>query len=276
VRRFAVLALLASAACGRIGFDGAATVDADVVTDDVPVSNRPTARVATTSFWTDWFGMTFGTPGMSKTGYEISTAGVVDGELLLIVACIDNGSDTVWPDPLGPGYTQIHQQRWGSDGQTCAINWKIAASEPATYTGTYGPGIVSGSAVIALVAIRNASSIGETNFIPAIGTSMNPVVQVSSGVTTTQPDALVLYISIADWECFEVTDVTITTPTGFSRLFISTDRGEGATKDWTIFEIAQRDMPAPGPTGTIMNTATSTGTAACKALPWTGTLVINR
>lgn len=264
------------AACGRVGFDDQVASGDGALEPDAPLG-APVARVVSQAYWTNWFGTEIGTPGTNFDGYSLPTAGVVDGELLLIIACIDNGSDTVWPTPLGPGFRQTFQRFWGNDGQTCAIDWKIADNEPAAYTGTYGPGIVSASSLLVLVAIPGADPVlpfeGSVD-LTGSGTGTNPVQAMSPGVTTTVPNSLVLYATGSDWECFEVTDVTFTVPTDFTQLFVASDRGNTATKDWTTFQIATRYMPTPGPTGTITNTETSTGTADCLATPWTSALVI--
>lgn len=274
-------AAISITACGRVGFediDAGADTSSDVAVDAQPAL---TARVASQAYWTNWFGTTFGTPGMAMTGYSIATTadtgGLADGELLLLVACVDNGSDTVWPNPIAPGFTQIFQRRWGNDGQSCAIAYKIAANEPATYAGTYGPGIVSGSALIALLAIRGASSttpVSDSTFVVDTGGGKNPVNATSPGVTTTVPGSLVLYATGSDWECFEVTDVTFSTPAGFTQLFASSDRGALPAKDWTTFQIATQTLAVPGSTGQITSTESSTGSSACLATPWTATLAI--
>lgn len=270
--RLVLLACLAG--CGRLGFDetaasGAPGADANAAT--------PVARVVSQAYWTNWFDMPnpIGTPGTSFTGYSLPTQGVADGELLLIVACVDNGSDTVWPDPLGPGFTQIEQRRWGNDGQSCSVNWKIASSEPAAYTGTYGPGIVSASALLVLLAVSGADTIDDHMFTYGAGTGTNPVSATSPGVTTSAPDSLVVYATGSDWECFEVTSVAFTVPAGFTQLFVSTDRGGIANrKDWTAFQIATRPMSVPGATGAITSSETSDGSPQCLATPWTAAIVI--
>lgn len=275
--RLALVIALLSAACGRLGFENATSVsDGDIDAEPDAAPGPPVARVVTQAYWTNWFGSTFGTGGMSMTGYSVPTSGVVDGELLLLVACVDNGSDTVWPDPLGPGYTQLVQQKWGNDGQSCAVGWKIASSEPATYTGTYGPGIISGSSLISLVAFSAATplEIGTFSFSFGMGTGTNPVVSNHAGVISTKNNALAFYMTGSDWECYEVSDVTFTVPTGWTQLSVLSDRGAAATKDWTIMQLATLALPAPADTGPISNTETSTGSAACVARPFTGAVVI--
>jgi hypothetical protein len=269
--RTAILLALLASACGRIGFADRQP-DAAVIAD----AGVPTARVLAQAYWTNWFGTELGTPGTNITGYSIDTAGVVDGELLVLVACVDNGSDTVWPTPLGPGFTELWQRRWGNDGQTCAIDSKIADHEPAAYTGTYGPGIISGSSLLALVAIDHTAGtdpIEASMMTTGSGAGTNPVATVSPGLATTVADSLVLYVTGSDWQCYEVTDVSFTVPAEFTSLFASSDRG-GVMKDWTTFQIDERLVPEAGSTGPIASTETSTGTAACVATPWTAALAI--
>lgn len=83
-----------------------------------------------------------------------------------------------------------------------------------------------------------------------------------------------LYATGSDWECYESTNVTFSTPTGFTQLFASSDRGALPTKDWTTFQIASLEMPVPGATGMITSTESSTGAANCLATPWTAALAI--
>jgi len=257
------------------GMSDASVTDASA-TDAALMRPTPVARVVQSAYFSDWFGPVFGTPGMSRSGYAIDTTGVSDGELLVIVACVDNGSDTVWPDPLAPGFTRITQDNWGTDHQSCAIAWRIAHQEPATYAGTYGPGIVSGSSVIALLGITGIDAAHPvTASLTTIGTGgpVNPVPTSSAGVTTTTPNSLVLYVDSADWDCFNVSTVSYTLPTGFRSLFEMSDQGTASPKDWTTFQIAMSSQAVPGPTGTIANVQTSTTT--CNAIPWNVAIAIS-
>ncbi len=264
---------------GSSGDAGPSDAGADATADagaDAAAAPRPTpvARVLSTAYWTNWFGPVYETPGMSVTGYEIPTAGVVDGELLVFVACVDNGTSTVWPNPLGPGFTQLTQDGWGHDGQTCAIDWKVAAGEPASYTGTYGPGIVSASAVLTLIAISGADPIapvGPSLVTVGTGADLNPVESSSLGVTTTVPNALLLYTASGDWNCFNVSTVTFTVPSGYTTLLQLGDHGT-EEKDWTAIQVERSEQALPGPTGTVSSTMMSTTT--CAATPWNALLAI--
>lgn len=266
MRALATVVILA--ACGRVHFEPA---------PDAPPPT-PTVRVVSQAYWTSSFGPEVGTSGMSMTGYELDAPGVVDGELLVAIACIDNGSMTTWPDPLGPGFVQLDQRFWGNDGQTCAVDWKIASGEPAMYTGVYGPNIVSGSALLVLLAIDGAAPsapIADRAIGNTVGAGVNPVTAVSPGVTAPVANTLVLYATGSDWECFQSSNVTFTVPSGFAPLFASTDRGgTDHGKDWTTFQVVQRALATPGPTGTITSTETSDGPASCVATPWTAALAI--
>jgi hypothetical protein len=249
----------------------------DAGLDGGPVSSpTPIPRVVSTAYWTNWFGPVFETPGMSMMGYEIPSAGVADGELLLLIGCIDNGTSAVWPDPLAPGFTQLTQDFWGHDGQTCVVDWKIADAEPAIYAGTYGPGIVSASAVLALIAVSGVdpiAPISASQVAVATGSDVdvNPVTSTSLGVTTTAPNTLLLYAANADWNCYNVSTVSFTVPTGYRTLLQLSDHGN-ADKDWTAIQIEAGEQAVPGPTGPVSSTMTST--TECGATPWNVVLAI--
>jgi hypothetical protein len=123
-------------------------------------TDAPVPRHIANAYFTNWSGATFQSPGMMHGGFEIPTDGIVDGDLVLFIANIDNGGPTVWPDPIAPGFQQLVQQFYGADGQTYVVAWKIAGGEPATYSGTYGGGIMSASATISLVAVSGAGGAG--------------------------------------------------------------------------------------------------------------------
>lgn len=242
-----------------------------------PVSTdhtAPVARLISAAYFTDWYGTAYGTPGMGRTGYEIRSVGVRDGELLLLIGCIDNGSTTVWPSPLGPGFTQLEQDTWGTDVQTCVVAFKVAGAEPSTYAGTYGQGIFSGSSVLALVAISGARSVDPiTDYLatPTPGTNATPVVASSTGLITSSPDTLVVFAASADWACTASHVVSATVPPGFSTLLHRGDQGTDAC-DWTWLQIETMTQHVAGPTGQISSTQTSS--TGCTGTGWTAALAI--
>lgn len=235
----------------------------------------PSARLAASAFYTDWYGPMYGTPGMSRAGFEIRADGVHDGELLLLIGCVDNGSSTAWPSPIASGFTQLDQDAWGSDLETCVVAWKIAASEPATYAGTYGSGIVSGSSVLALVAVSGARSVGPiADYLVSPtppGTNTDPVIASSPGIDTTEPDTLVLFAASADWTCAMAHSVSASVPSGFTTLLHMGDQGNDDC-DWTWLQIESMVQHASGPTGQI--SATQTSTPGCTGSGWTATIAI--
>src|SRR5438477_30533 len=83
----------------------------------------PTPRLISTA----WFNGAGSTAGMTHSGFSIPTTGVSDGDLLILIANVDNGSSALWPNPIAPGFTQLAQTYFGSDGQTYVADWKIAS-----------------------------------------------------------------------------------------------------------------------------------------------------
>ena len=124
------------------------------------VPTTPMPRLIAQAWYSSATATTYAsTVGMTKMGFEIPTAGIVDGDLVLFIASIDNGSNTVWPNPIAPGFTQLAQNFYGSDGETFVVAYKLASGEPPKYTGTYGSGIGSGSSAIALIAVSGANKV---------------------------------------------------------------------------------------------------------------------
>ncbi len=231
------------------------------------------ARLISSSYYTDWNGSATYEypPEMSKTGYHIRTDGVVDGDLLLIIANVDNGSGTVWPSPVAPGFTQLAENFFGNDGQTYVVAWKIAAGEPTSYAGAYGNGIGSSSAVLHLIAVSGASASSPINDFRTqfgSGTGADPVLATSPGVTTTVPGCLIIYAAGVDWESAPGSNTSVP-PAGYTVIADLGDRGD-MTWDWTSQHIATRLAPTAGPTGPI----TATFDGPHKGLPWTAVIAI--
>lgn len=232
----------------------------------------PTPRLITNAWFSNYSGATFSSGvGMAREKYEVPTTGIVDGDLVLFIGSIDNGSNTLWPNPVAPGFTQLAQQFYGNDGQTYVVAWKIANQEPATYSGTYGPGLNSGSSTISLIAVSGVNRAAPINasistFDPGAGTS--PVVGGVIGVRTTVPNCAILYASGADW-LGQVGTNTFMPPSGYAPLAQIGDRG-GSSWDWTSQQVAWTTQASAGDTGAIVGsmTGTFTGTA------WTVVLAI--
>jgi hypothetical protein len=213
----------------------------------------PLPRLITQAWFSNYSGTTYAsTAGMTKEGFEVPTGGIVDGDLVLFVASIDNGSDTVWPNPIAPGFTQIAQAFFGSDGQTFVVSYKIAHSEPPKYTGSYGSGIGSGSSAISLIAVSGANQVKPidnslANFSSAAG--MSPVDGSSNGFVTTAAHCTLILASGVDWLGLGGTN-TFSLPSGFTSLSQLGDHGSLAW-DWTSQQVSWSTQAAPGATGTV-------------------------
>jgi hypothetical protein len=230
----------------------------------VTVSNcaAPTPRLISTSHYSDWSGTTYKSPAtMSRTNWEISTSGVVNGDLLIVVANIDNGSNTLWPNPFATGFTQLYQKFYGNDGQTLQISYKIANNEPASYSGTYVTPSVSYSSVISLIAISGANQmtpIHTSNIDHATGANKSsPITATSTGVTTTVPNCTLVFVSSIDW-METIATSSFTTPAGFTPLVQTGDRGT-STWDWTSTQIYFKKTTASGASGSISSVETAAG-----------------
>jgi hypothetical protein len=246
--------------------DASMAIDASA---DAAPGDVPTARLLSTAFYSG----ANASAGMAQTSFSIPTNGVVDGELLLFIASIDNGSNTVFPNPIAPGFTQLTQQFYGHDGQTFTVQWKIASHEPVNYTGTYGSGLGSGASVLTLFAIRDFDPATPINasrvFHEPISTAdMTPVIGTSMGVTTTVDNCLVIYASGADWGGQGGTN-TFEHPPGFTPIAEVGDHGDNSW-DWTSQQVDGKVQATAGPTGVITGSLTGTFNATA----WTVVLAI--
>jgi hypothetical protein len=239
---------------GSAGGDDLSPATGDLATGaDLAGVVTPTPRLIAEAYFSNFSGVTYAsTAGMTKTQFEVPTAGIADGDLVLFIANIDNGSDTLWPDPIAPGFTQIAQSFYGSDGQTFVVSYKIAHSEPPKYTGTYGQGNGSGSSVIALIAVSGARTVmpidnSLASFSSAPG--MTPVNGGSNGFVTTTANCTLVLAGGVDWLGQGGTN-TFMLPGGFTKLSQLGDHGTAAW-DWTSQQVAWSTQQAAGATGAV-------------------------
>lgn len=207
--------------------------------------------------WRDGGAGGTGTPGMMQELYSIPTTGIVDGDLVVFVANVDNGFQDFWKLP--PAFNTIANRKFGGDGQSYAVGWKVAATEPAVYSETYRYAMMtSGAATITLLAVTgydqenpiNASISWDADLVQS-----DPANVTSPGVTTTVDNTLLIYAAGADWEGESGTN-TFNPPDGFTLLTSFGDRGPltDATKnwDWTSQMVASKVFPMAGETGMLM------------------------
>jgi hypothetical protein len=249
--------------------DGGTPPDARPADASVPPGASPVARLISTAYYSG----SEASAGMAQTSFTIATNGVHDGDLVLFVASIDNGSNTVFPNPIATGFHQLTQQFYGNDGQTFVVQYKIADHEPVNYSGTYGSGLGSGASVLNLVAFTNfdpAQPINAVNVFHAPqGTAdATPVFGNSPGVTTTVAHCLLVYASGADWGGANGTN-TFEPPTGFTPLAEFGDHGDHSW-DWTSQQIDTRVQDAAGVTGPVSGSLTGTFNATA----WTVLLAV--
>jgi hypothetical protein len=175
---------------------------------------------------------------------------------------------------FAPGFNQLTQKFFGADGETYVVAWKIAASEPSHYTINWNPGIVSGSMVMQLVAVRGASATAPINMFLGgnVGSDgdagAQPAVATSPGVTTTVANCTIVYAAGCDWLGSPGSN-SFNLPAGFTSIVQSGDRGDNSW-DWTSQMIGWKLMASPGATGSLSGTLGGTA----RGMPWTAVIAI--
>jgi hypothetical protein len=268
-------------------FDAAPTFDAGVDaggeggTPDAGVDAAldaavlPPVRVVSTAYYSGYY-TSFFSAGMDGTHFSIPTNDVRDNEFLLLFACVDDGSTTVWPNPIAPGFVQLAQDYFGA-GQSCQVSWKVAATEPARYFGAYGAGVVSGSAALALVAVDTAAtSLDAVNvqLPPVAGAGTSSITMTSGGVTTTVANDIVILAAAADWFWTAEHDIAMTSPGGYQSLLALTDQGSSSQMDWASIQIDWKLQVTAGDTNiaTVRQSTTTSGASAGAA--WTAMIAV--
>jgi hypothetical protein len=218
-------------------------------------SGAPVPRLLHTSnFWQSGHS-----PGTTYDAFTIDTTGVVDGDLLLFVASIDNGSSTTWP--LLPGFTQVAQHGYGTDLQSNVIEAKIAAGEPSEYSGTY-QNIVAGpshASILALIAVSgvDAQMPIETSMVHIDSDYFDSARGTVSGLDTTQDDTTLIYVNSGDWLSMLRGDATFHEPPGFTKLVELGDHGDAKLESSTLM-ISYANQRDVGPVEPVSGSTTAT------------------
>lgn len=194
---------------------------------------------------------------MTPTGFSISTNGIAPGELVILIADVDNGGPAQYP-PM-PGFTQLTQNYWGAgiDGQSFVIAWKIATTmEPPAYTDNYAMG-GSGATTVTLLAVTGFDpQMPLGPFAVNIDTSGSTAPDGwVAGVTTPVDHSAVVYVNGADWVLGSGA-ATFMVPPGFTELTELGDRGNNEF-DWTTQEVAWKVEADAASTGPITATTTA-------------------
>jgi hypothetical protein len=207
---------------------------------------------------TAYYSTAGGTPATDHDGFQISTSGVVDGDLLLFIGQIDNGIPSTWPTL--PGFSDVSQRTYGMmDYQTNVIEAKIADHEPTMYTGTYmglGPG-TSGASICALVAVSNVDPdmpVGEAavDIDPSYRETARSIV---NDAVTTVPNTTLIYVMSADYLTGGTAGATFERPVGFTKLLEMGDHGDTGL-DWGTLMIAYDTDAATGLVPEVTGTTT--------------------
>jgi hypothetical protein len=210
-------------------------------------------------------------PNMTSTGYSISTTGVHDGDLLLLIANIDNGEDFEIPAP--PNFATMYDDFYGTDGQTYFVAYKIANGEADTYQGDYVSTGGSQMGAMTLVAIAGADPVNPINdYNTYVGSDyenspvLAPVTTASDA--TTVDNCLVIVAAGADWENTSGGTDIVEGFTGSATLLTElTDQGSAATTlEWTSQTLGYFTQAGSGSLGT--NTINIHADSAEMGEPW--------
>lgn len=230
----------------------------------------PEARLIEHAYWCGGNG----TSGMDVTQYAISTSNIHDGDLVLFIANIDNGTNDIWALPTG--YTKLYESFYdGGDGQTYVAGYKIvhtATDEGLSYVEPYGNGVASACAVIMLVGVTgyDPNNPIDAKVTSLGGTATDPAI-IRSRITTTRPNTRLILAGGADWLTGKPgngTDgnTTFDQPPNFALIDGITDGG-GVAFTWTSQLIATRVAATAGDTGA--EDAKMMATPQINGEPWT-------
>lgn len=120
--------------------------------------------------------------------------GTVDGDLLVAIVSIDNSEDTL-PITAPAGWTQIFQHGQTGGGQSAlGVWWRIASSEPSSYSFSWTPAEEAFGAILRVVGAHLAAPIHVWGYSGVI----NDASPTAPSVTTTVDNTLVLRIVSLD------------------------------------------------------------------------------
>ncbi|MBV8761512.1 MAG: hypothetical protein JO257_29725 [Deltaproteobacteria bacterium] len=211
---------------------------------DAAADSAATTPIVATKVGEAWYSAQGLSPNMSQQQYWVQTTGIVDGDIVVFIANVDNGSNSVWMLPTG--FHQLHQIKFGNDGQTFVVGWKLAAGEPNVYTEPYGNGIISGHAVVAVFDVHGANPAGPTStFTLGTNQTQSPAILPSNGIAISAAHSLLMFAGGVDWDQPDGTSVAMfTEPAGFATLEELSDQG-GVMFEWTTQMVSTIAVDAP-------------------------------
>jgi len=181
-------------------------------------------------------------------------AGTVDGDVVVLYAINDAAADAI-TFPAGFAALASSPLQNTFDSQRCAAAWKVAASEPASWTVTCPSDVIGGAVSFSgrsgVLTASSGLSTGATG-------AASPAACNATGLTAAAGDDL-FWICGSDND--SGVDVTFTAPSGFT---IDQDLWPGSA-DFRNLGSAYRDNFAGGATGTVTGTATFASGSAARA-----------
>jgi hypothetical protein len=244
----------------------------DAAPRDTAINPDFTVRLAARAYWNLEAGM--GTPMMDHETFALPSAGVLPGELLIIIGSVDNQPVITAP----PGFTLLTKNPYGDgETQTYVAYWKIATTtEPEYYVGKYpnnnmtGASSAAGTYVLLRVGLaRDTPAIAFLNETCAPNCTYTSAMPTpSQGVDTTVDNSIVIYAAGGNWvstDGLEVYDM----PTGFTQLAAFGDYGY-ARFDWTDIMVGWQLVPTARPAVPVSGTITcDQGGHISMGSPWT-------
>lgn len=227
--------------------DGGSGSDADA-----PLGQFPTAKVLATAYYSS---STNHSTGMSATNWELDAdlSMIHNGQLLVIFGNVDNGSTTVYSAPLAPGFQYERRDHYNEpDAQSVVFAARFANNETSgMFKGTYGSGIGSAAAAMALIAVDGVDPSTDLATLPllfghsATGVPGTKPVVDTVQLTTNKPNSLVLYGMGLDWSPTNGGDATFTPPSGTTPLVELTDHGGASVSyDWSTLMVVSKTVAA--------------------------------
>ena len=169
----------------------------------------------------------------ASTTITVTVPSVSNGNLMVMI--LNSNSGGTWTTPSG----------WtlGTAGANArALFWRIASSEPASYTVTQ-----SGTATADAFIIAYANATFDTSGL-ATQTAASPVTPVA--ITVAAPNSTIVYAA----QNFNTASITFTTPTGYTARQSDSDATAPSAAIWDLSGVTSGSYTAP-------STTPSTGTA---------------
>jgi hypothetical protein len=188
--------------------------------------------------------------GMSGSGYSIPTTGILDGDLVILIANIDNGINDDFALP-GSNFMKLFDAKYGADGQTYFAAYGVAHNVGAVYTGAYVQTGGSQNAAMTLLAIAGADTSNPINYFKDhLGSDavQSPDAEVTGETDATTTNNCVAVVAAgADWENSAGGTVVEELPSELMLLAELTDEGNLKTQmEWTSQTVGWFPQPTAG------------------------------